>query len=121
MTSILRRMLIMKILTPNNLGKNRFMVEDCWKIGIKDILDSYKPRIKEILLASRIELMEIEIDLMTSITNFNGTRYWFKCPICHLRAGNIYKHPLINMIGCRRCLNLDYKKQRYKGMIEEKM
>ncbi len=88
---------------------------------MNDFLTSYKRKIKETFLAYEIELAGLKIDLSISKTNFNGIRYWFKCPICQMRAGTIYKHPLSNTIGCRRCLGLNYRKQRYKGMIEEKL
>lgn len=111
----------MKIIPPNDLGINKFLVEDCWGISINIFLNNYKQKMKEIFLASEIELNGLKLDLITSKTNFNGTRYWFKCPICHTRIGSIYKHPLADLIGCRKCLNLEYRKRRYKGMIEGKL
>src|SRR5258708_20783361 len=73
---------------------------------------------KDSILASEIEIGGIKINLTTTKTMFGGTRLWFLCPICNKRVGIIYKHPLVENLGCRICLNLDYRKHRYKGMIE---
>ena len=111
----------MKPLNPNDFGKNKLTVEDCWGIDIKNFLTSYRQKIKEEFLSYQAEISGLKIEFMTSRTNFNGLRYWFKCPICKLKVGRIYKHPLSNLIGCRKCLNLDYRKRRFKGMIEEQI
>ncbi len=107
----------MKSLNPNDLGK-KFVVEECQKISIITYLRKVKGKIKETLISSEIEAGGVVIELTTSKTAFNGTRYWFKCPLCGKRAGVLFKHPLADRIGCRICLNLDYRKRRYKGMVE---
>jgi hypothetical protein len=43
---------------------------------------------------------------------------WFKCPLCGSRVGVLFRHPAANTVGCRRCLKLEYRKRRYKGMVE---
>ena len=58
------------------------------------------------------------IGLMPSKTAFGGIRYWFKCPVCEMRIGVLFIHPLNRKVGCKKCLNLDYRSRRYKGMIE---
>ena len=107
----------MKTLSPNNFGKT-FLVEECSKIKIKDFLKQYRDKFKELILNSEMEALGWSIELITSKTHYNGIRLWFKCPICQLRVGVIFKHPLTNAIGCRKCLKLDYRKRRYKGMLE---
>lgn len=107
-----------KSLTPNNFGKI-YLIDECPKIKIKDFVKKYKEEIKKLLIESELKAMGENIELTTSKTNYNGLRFWFKCPICHKRAGVLYKRPLNNQIGCRKCLNLDYRKHRYKGMAEE--
>jgi len=109
----------MKTLNPNDFGKN-ILVEDCQKIKIKDFLKVCRTELKRMILSSEIEMMGTNIDLTTSKTCFNGTRFWFVCPLCHRRVGVLFTHPITNNIGCRTCLRLDYGKRRYKGMIEEK-
>lgn len=107
----------MKSLNPNNFGK-KLLVESCAKIKIKDLLKRCKINFKEILLRSEIEAMGENIELTTSTTSHGGVRFWFKCPLCDRRTSVLYRHPLNSKVGCRDCLNLDYRKRRFKGMIE---
>ena len=108
----------MKMLNPNDLGE-LITVEQCQKIIISDFLHEYRTRLKKIIIASNLEILGIKIELLNSKTCYNGIRIWFKCPICKLRVGVLFQHPTSKIIGCRKCLHLRYKKQRYKGMIEE--
>lgn len=73
---------------------------------------------KELILNSEIEALGWHLEIATSKTHYNGLRLWFKCPICGLRAGVVFRHPITNAVGCRKCLKLEYKKRRYKGMAE---
>ena len=107
----------MKSLSPNNLGK-KCLVEECQKIRIEDFLKSYRNKLKELILTSELEALGLKIELATSKTCYNGIRFWFKCPLCERRVGVLLKYPLTNEIGCRQCLNLEYRKRKYKGMIE---
>ena len=107
----------MKILNPNDLGR-KCLVEECQKIRIEDFLKTYRNKLKELVLASELEILGLKIEQTTSKTCYNGIRFWFKCPLCKRRAGVLLKHPLTYEIGCRQCLNLEYRKRRYKGMIE---
>ena len=75
---------------------------------------------KETLIASQIEAADLTVRLTTSRTRF-GERRWFECPACKRRAGVLYQHPLSQVVACRTCLNLKYRKSRYKGMAEEKI
>lgn len=105
------------MISPNDLGKNNIS-EYCQKIQINDLVRQANKEVKRQMLQSIIEVMGIKLNLLTSNTRFNGKRYWFSCPICNRRAGTIYKHPTETRVGCRSCLGIRYKKQRFKGMIE---
>jgi len=107
----------MKSLNPNNLG-NKFIVENCQKVQIKTFLRLTKDKLKRSILESEISLQNLPITLTTSTTHNKGIRYWFECPTCKRRAGVIYAHPMTRILGCRMCLNLKYRKTRFKGMIE---
>jgi hypothetical protein len=97
----------------NNFGK-KILVENCKKVRINDLLKGYRIKFKKIFLRSEIETIGLNIELITSKTKYNGIRFWFACPICKNRVGIIYQHPLNQMIGCRRCLNLDYRNHQNK-------
>src|SRR3989344_8020241 len=101
----------MKPMTPNDLGK---IVEHCQKVPISDFLFSYRTKIKELILKNSIEISGHDIELLTSKTGNGGTRYWFKCPICIRRVGILFRHTN-GTTGCRICLDLSYRAQRYKG------
>lgn len=110
----------MKTLKSDDLGK-KYLVEECQKIRIENFLKSYRNKLKELILASELEALGIRIELTTSKTCYNGTRFWFKCPLCEKRVGVLLKHPLTDQIGCRQCLNLEYRKRLYKGMVEQNL
>jgi hypothetical protein len=107
----------MKTLRPNDLGK-KFLVEECQKIPVSRFIKITKNKLRETLLNSELEYGKFSIKISTSYTHKMGIRYWFKCPLCHRRTGVIYLHPINNNLGCRICLNLRYKKSRFKGMVE---
>lgn len=101
----------------NDLGKT-FLVEDCQRVSISDILREYKVNLKESVLRSQFEMINANVRLTTSQTGNKGIRFWFVCPHCEKRVGVLLKHPLQELFGCRRCLNLEYRKRRFKGMLE---
>jgi len=103
-------------MTNNDLGKN--LVESSKKIQISDIIEKYQAHIKDLFIKSQLEMMGVDINLKTSITGNGGTRLWFECPLCKARSGILYQHPIKHSIGCRKCLNLEYRKTRFRGMIE---
>lgn len=107
-----------KSLNPNNLG---LLVEGCQKIKISDFLKKTKAVLKEAMIKSELEVEGLNIELTTSRTGYNGVRFWFKCPLCNLRVGVLFKHPVNEAVGCRRCLKLEYRKRRYKGMLENRL
>ncbi|PJA39992.1 hypothetical protein CO179_03770 [candidate division WWE3 bacterium CG_4_9_14_3_um_filter_39_7] len=105
----------MKSLNPNNLG---LLVEECQKVKISDFLKKSRTGLREVIIKSELEVEGFHIELTTSKTGYNGVRFWFKCPLCNSRVGVLFRHPTSNAIGCRQCLRLEYRKRRYKGMIE---
>jgi len=105
---------------PNDSGK-KFLIEDCQRVNISDFFRQFKRELKSAYLKSRLKSLGIEVRLATSRTGFGGVRFWFQCPFCKQRVGVLYKHPLNNNIGCRKCLNLEYKSRLYRGMLEEKI
>ena len=102
---------------PNDLGKI-FLVEECQKISMNTFSAQAKKKLKETLLLSQIEVMNRNIDLTTSDMHFGGVRHWFKCPMCQRRVGTLFVHPVSHKVACRGCLGLEYRKRRYKGMVE---
>ncbi len=101
---------------PRNDFGRKFLVEECVGIKFSDFLKRYRYALLETILSA--EFNGLKIELTTSQTGNGGTRQWFKCPICLARTGTLYRHPLTGTHGCRKCLNLGYKKQHYKGMAE---
>lgn len=102
---------------PNDFGKT-FLVEECQKISISSFSKRAKERLKDVLLSSEIELAGLKLELTTSPVHFGGIRYWFKCPLCSKRVGTVFVHSLNAQMGCRMCLGLEYRKRRFKGMVE---
>ncbi len=109
----------MKSLKLNDLGNNH-LVENCQKISIVDFSREAKRKMKESFLLAEIEVAGINVGLSTSKTHMGGRRYWFKCP-CGKRVGTLFVHPVSHILGCRACLRLEYRKRRYKGMIESNL
>ena len=107
----------MKSSKPYHSGSS-VLVEDCQRVSISTYLRSAREKLKKELIAAEIKLADLTIELTPSKTSFEGTRYWFKCPLCGSRTGTLFVHPLTSAIGCRKCLGLEYRSRRYKGMIE---
>lgn len=105
----------MKSINPNGFGE-KLLVEQCQKLDISELLKQYRSQLKVSALST--EIMGVPVKLAPSKTRFNGTRYWFSCPLCSTRVRILYQHPLSELVGCRNCLNLDYRKRRFKGMAE---
>lgn len=105
------------MLSPYDLG-NSFVTENCFKINVDELVSNAQKELKRRLLQSQVEALGIDIDFTTSKTKFNGERLWFVCPNCKRRVGVLYKYPIEEVVGCRSCLNLYYRKQRFKGMVE---
>lgn len=105
------------MLTPYDLG-NFLVLENCFKIKVDDLVNKAQKGLKIRFLEAQTEALGVVVNFTTSKTKFNGERIWFLCPNCNRRVGTLYKHPLEEIIGCRCCLNLKYRKQRFKGMLE---
>ena len=110
---------MMKSLPPNNFG-NKSLVEQCEKVKISSLCKKYKEYHKKSFLKAKVNILGTNVSLTTTTLSSKGKKVWFRCPLCNKRMGVIYKHPLNNLVGCRTCLNLVYKKRRYKNMIEER-
>lgn len=106
-------------MNPNDSGK--FTVEKCRKISISDYIRQFRTQFKEAVVSSVAESVGTEIGIATTRTGFGGIRFWFVCPHCERKIGIILVHPISGMIGCRRCLGVDYTSRRYKGMAEAKL
>lgn len=107
----------MKTITSIDSGKN-ILVEHCNSISINLFVRGVRKTLKEELLIKKSTLLNQPIELTKSKAGFNGTRYWFKCTQCKNKVGKIYVHPISKIVGCRKCLNLEYRSRRYKGMLE---
>lgn len=109
------------LISPYNLGDfgSRFMnnpvAENCRKISVNELIRKAQKMLKKRLVEAQIEALGVSIDLITSKTRFNGERLWFKCPMCNKRAGTLFCD---RDLGCRKCLRIIYRKQRFKGMVE---
>lgn len=107
----------MKSLNPNSLGK-KYIVEQCQKICMKTFLRTTRQKLKVAILQAEVSVTGVQVNLTASKINNGGVRYWFACPLCNGRVGVLYIHPISNQLGCRKCLDLKYKKSQYKGMVE---
>jgi len=101
---------------PHNLG--RLLADECQVIDLSDILQKYRSQLKRAIIGTEFEILGITVALTTTDTPFGGTRLWFACPSCDSRARKLIINPVNLNLGCRKCLNVDYRKQRYKGMVE---
>jgi hypothetical protein len=104
-------------MTPNDLGV--FQTVECHqKINVNDLVRQASKEVKLRLLEGKVEVLGLDLDFTTTKTRLGGERLWFVCPQCGRRVGVIYKQASQEKIGCFRCLNLKYRKQRFKGMLE---
>ena len=104
-------------MTPNSYGKT-VLTDQCQELRVADFIKKAKLGLKKALLQSIIETEGYKLLLNKSKTGFSGTRYWFSCPACKRRVGILYKHPISEILGCRTCLELDYRSHRYSKMLE---
>lgn len=49
------------------------------------------------------------INLQRTKPHFGGARWWFTCPLCKRRMGNIYLPPREKYFACRKCHDLRYR------------
>ena len=104
-------------MSPNDFSK-KLLTEQCQKIKISDFVKSSKEQLKEVLLRSSLEAEGYNVLLSRSKTGFGGSRFWFSCPLCNKRIGVLYKHPVSQILACRTCLGLDYRKHRDGKLTE---
>lgn len=105
------------MINPNDLGEFQ-LADSVQKVSINKLISQIKMDLKSSLVQSQIEVMGFRVELTTSKTRFGGDRLWFVCPLCSHRCELIYRHDGKEIAGCRNCLNVKYRKQRYKGMFE---
>ncbi|HEY2761433.1 MAG TPA: hypothetical protein VGI75_11840 [Pirellulales bacterium] len=61
------------------------------------------------------ENVRIPVRLQSTDTEFNGSRWWFTCPLvvngvaCNRRIGKLYLPANAKFFGCRHCHNLTYR------------
>ena len=93
------------------------LVEDTRKIAIGDLLKQVQVQAKEFLISNNAEILGNKIKLCFSKTGFGGSRIWFSCPSCSKRVGVLYTNKQ-EVVACRICLGLKYRKSRFSKMIE---
>ncbi|MCL4353433.1 hypothetical protein M1615_03145 [Patescibacteria group bacterium] len=105
------------LISPYDLGTLQ-LVELSEKLSVDELTRLANKEFKKLFLTANTDVLGVQIKLTTSKTKFDGERFWFICPRCSRRVGVIYRHIVNSLIGCRKCLNLKYRKQRFKGMLE---
>jgi hypothetical protein len=100
----------------NHFGK--FLVEECERIDMKEVLRSAKQKLKKAMINLELEANGLNVTLTTSLTGNGGMRYWFACPITGARCATLFRHPVTGQLGSREAFHLKYKKSAKKGMIE---
>lgn len=108
----------MKTISPNDLGNN-LVSENCQKISINSLMSEVRKELKVAILQTKLEVMGINVEITSTPTRYKGSRLWFKCPQCNSRVGILFQNPLNGLLGCRLCTGVVYRKQRFKGMLEE--
>ena len=106
-------------MNPNDLGELQIgstVAENIPSVNINDYVRRAKNGLKKTLMLSEMDVTGVKVELVVSKTGFGGERLWFKCPRCGGRVGVLYKTE--SVLGCRKCLHLMYRKQRY-GKMEE--
>lgn len=94
------------------------LLEQCQKIRVNEVVQQAILHTRLELVRAGIKVGDYSVKITTTNTQFGGQRAWFICPACERRCGLLLQHPLSGTVGCRECLALGYRKQRYKGMIE---
>ncbi|PLX27561.1 hypothetical protein C0581_03375 [Candidatus Parcubacteria bacterium] len=108
----------MKATNHNNLGR-KYLVEDCKNIRIEYVVRKAKKELLNTIIKGMVEIGGYNVKITSHTLHHGGQRLWFVCPSCNQKVGIIYEHPIKNnLIGCRICLNLDYRCRAKKGMIE---
>ena len=101
---------------PIDLGTS-IAINQCQSLNINALSDHLKKLSGNLF----VTVERIVVRIIPTIPYFGGERFWFSCPLCNHSCGIIYSHPIVNIVGCRKCLNLTYPQQRYKGMVEQNL
>jgi hypothetical protein len=104
-----------------NYSGKTVLVEECPKIEVSDVLQEAKQQLLPVIMQNVAEISGYPVEFTTSKLAHGGERIWFKCPLCKARSGVLYKKPLDGTVGCRSCLELEYRSRRYRGMIENNL
>lgn len=110
----------MKSMKHNNSGKT-WLTDECVRIHVNAILQDYKEELRKGLFNAQLTIDDTCISLCSSAVNKGGLRVWFSCPKCSNRVGILYRQPLTEVIACRKCLKLEYRSRRFKGMLENEL
>jgi hypothetical protein len=105
----------------NNNYRKPILSENCLKLNVNEYVALCRSELEKQIIDLAFDFDDVKIQLTSSKTGNGGTRRWFCCPICNKRVGIVYKHPISKDVGCRKCLKIDYKKHRYKGMLESQI
>lgn len=64
------------------------------------------------------ECLAYHVDLVATVPNYGGQRWWFICPVraCRRRVRKLYLAPGEKYFACRRCCDLNYTSQREDDM-----
>lgn len=109
----------MKPTAYNDLGK-KYLVENCQKVSIIDVVSQLRSQMNKSMIEADVVINNTKIRLVSSSLYHGGERLWLECPLCQLPVGIVFQHPVQNeLVGCRKCLQLEYRSRRYKGMVEE--
>jgi hypothetical protein len=104
----------MKTIRPNHFGS--FSLDQCRKITVRELFLEAKRKIPDMMRS-----IYPEGELVATSCHYGGQRHWFMCQKCRRRCGTLYEHPITLGHACRKCTGLSYAKQRFKGMVEEKL
>lgn len=99
----------MKKLNPSDLDKI-LTLDGLQKIDVDQLVKLVKTRLKRSLLEAEIRGFDSDIRLTTTRTRFGGEKFWFVCPACGGRCGQIYVN-VAGECGCRKCVGVNYECQ----------
>ena len=103
-------------MAPYDFGKS-ITVEDCQRISVYELIKQVGQS-TDAVLGAAITVGCMTVRFTTTTTQFGGRRLWFLCPQCESGIGVLLAHPLTQAVGCRRCVEVEYRARRFKGMVE---
>lgn len=102
----------MKSIKPYDLGKT---TDSLRAVKLSGLIKEAREKFKLEFVKSTLDIKGVNIKLTTSKTRFGGERIWLVCPVCQKKRAIVYYD---YVLACRVCLQLKYRKQRFKGTIE---